>query len=838
MIHLPIKIGNNRRMHVLQLTPTESCESEHITYLVNKGSIVPLLFSIDNVAKLFSATVNLTNVVLNTMSLSVVQEQNNNQDQTVFNVWLCNHPTRAKHNLVLLPTKADKQNSLQGDKRTLRFNTNNNHNKHIKIVFHIELGELIYTDTLSFYIYDQTKHEYCSAAVDFGSDSSQVRTSDLGCEGASATKEDNSNISLVDAFEGIAGQYKTENKNTYVQGKNGEQLYKSVFYIRKSNSAPVKFGGKPMGYNKEQFVQMLLPKNCSYWDELLLLPNLKLVEIHADSLLQEVVGRATKISFADNPNSEDTLRDGNISQPSFRNNVLRVILGYFLHAILHSINGAKCLNLVMLVPNVYSQDRVQRLINNLYKDFALYKATEEGQKMSCEAIEVQAISESDASFFGKAKDRADMSSMRAGETVLVIDAGKGTTDFSILKKNNGADFTSVYRDGIPASGNVITYAFYEAFRDFVYSANGGKVNLDNILFDARSEYALRVKALDYFEECKKRFRSNLQSVKMVNEYVTMSGNSNQRTQLSSIFDALVEDDNKKEWKGCYDIPGAEKRVEEKLNALSVMLFNSIDTYMSGVTTTAFTRVLLMGRAFKFAPFRKMVIDQLLDRGWVLNNDKQSISFDDNGDASKIDCIKGALRIGSSDSSDSINNNSGIIGAPIFYERVGGIVEKMPKVFTNIVEKVKHGKVVSRDNMNFYKKVVALNDDFYYKGFDYKPEEFFVVGDFKYSFNIGNAKSAKVYFNGKNFVCPQSTAPYGSVARMPSSITEEQVGKGNTPFDLLKQSLFPLNVVQGATTTIIEQTDTTVMEQKSDPYKNKTDNNSSNNADGDNNVLDN
>lgn len=776
MFNLPVKI-NGRRMQVLHLTDGETHQSEHINFLINKSDSKPLLFAIDSKAKMTSSICKAP-IQLGAQNYYAVESYTKGEGCSELVIWYCTFEEARKHNLERTHNNRDYKGPLMCNRGELRFNTNIDKNKHIKVTLKVPYrsnGEAkVYADSFTMFIYENKSdcREIRSAALDFGSDSSQVRLTD------GSGKVCDANMPLVDAFEGVAKQSAQDEKGSeYLQGHSGDQLYKSVFYIRKNTGHKIEFAAKPQGCCENQFVQMLLKSNCNYWNDLLLLPNLKLIEVDAGTLLNSIKGATTPIQhLVDNA----PVLYGSLSMPELRQNVLRVILGNFLHAILYNASDAKCLNMVLLVPNVYQQVKIKQLVDGLYKDFALIK---QSGTYSCEAIEVQVISESDASFLGMRTRGIDLATLRVGENVLVIDGGKGTTDFSILQKTEGANYASLYRDGLPASGNVITYAFYEAFREYILKKT--EIDIDNILFAPDAEYSLRVKALSYFEECKHRYRKAGNGEKFdeaKDGFTAYFKSTNPKQALSAIFDTLSKSD-------CYVIPGQDTKVEKKVEELATALSKSINTYMLGAKSKKFDQVLYMGRAFLFKPLLNRVTEELQINGWIDSN--YTPHFDTDG--SKTGCVKGALTV---NNNLSINNNTGIIGAPILYERISGLTEKLFRIeeklfrtdlLKNIISKVSGCMIVNRDNdPHFYKmRVIDLNDTFYYNGCKYPTGSVFIIGNNQYTFNLyAGLKEATVYYNGTDLICLQSPTNEGIIA--PAN---------NVSDDLLKQSLFPLNVIK-------------------------------------------
>ncbi len=77
------------------------------------------------------------------------------------------------------------------------------------------------------------------------------------------------------------------------------------------------------------------------------------------------------------------------------------------------------------------------------------------------------ISESDASFIGYINK--NNTQIQKDRDYIIIDSGKGTTDFSIIRtgKSNIFDLKPVYRNGFSGAGNMITYAVFETLLHYI-----------------------------------------------------------------------------------------------------------------------------------------------------------------------------------------------------------------------------------------------------------------------------------------------------------------------------------------------------------------------------------
>lgn len=130
----------------------------------------------------------------------------------------------------------------------------------------------------------------------------------------------------------------------------------------------------------------------------------------------------------------------------------------------------------LLVPNIYTQDEVFELLNELRNRtgnlLSSLNITEEQLY-----IEYETISESDAAFMGYQQTNAAGVQLVNGEMALVIDCGKGTTDISILLTDDNENYSSFFRTGFAGAGNVLSYGFAEDLLTLLLKVIPGSNNI-------------------------------------------------------------------------------------------------------------------------------------------------------------------------------------------------------------------------------------------------------------------------------------------------------------------------------------------------------------------------
>lgn len=122
--------------------------------------------------------------------------------------------------------------------------------------------------------------------------------------------------------------------------------------------------------------------------------------------------------------------------------------------------GTHCaIRITILVPNVMNHSQVFNLIDDIRQNTrseAFLELLPDNMKKTI--FDVRPYSESDASFafwYEQHWNEAEPG------YYLMIDVGKGTTDFSIIHVENLKNAISVYRSGFIGAGNALTYAYFE-----------------------------------------------------------------------------------------------------------------------------------------------------------------------------------------------------------------------------------------------------------------------------------------------------------------------------------------------------------------------------------------
>lgn len=605
-----------------------------------------------------------------------------------------------------------------------------------------------YSAAIRVYTYKEEKKEVCTAALDFGSEASQVHF-----------KDDEGNMNLREAFCRLAGY---DEKADYWQGRysdTGEQLtlYKSIYHIH-TRPGKTFLGDLPMNNEKKTFIQSLLRVDNKDYSHLVLLPNLKLIEL----LNYEI--HSLNVDFG-SPENTDLIpsQSDSLGSRELRQNVLRQILCNFLAVIMYNKRrtGAHnmCLRFTLLVPNVYYQSKVSTIIDGLYEDFDTL-CRNHPEKFGCyRGIEIQTISESDASYFGvhSTNEQAQKGAYR-----LIIDAGKGTTDFSLLHQTGEvlSHYESVYRSGIPASGHVLTYAFYEALRDY-FEQIGKADQFEQII---RSAYAGERQTQHLLS-----FVSALEEQKMnYGKFIEVDNE-----EMRSIAESVVNWTNLigfLKWlnDSKLTIPNTTQRVKEKVESMINLLDTSIIQYAQD-HQIQLLKVYLSGRAFRFKPFREALEKKLVERGLVAS--EHQIEFNDS--FAKTACLTGAV----AESEHTVNRKSIMLSVPTMQENVGQ-VRGLRRTFRHLLRR---DRIVSA-NVDF---------DFFYEGIKKGNVTNVDIDICGRVFHRGDpaGSDAYLYFVGNGYLLK-----YGNQnGILPEGVNSRYNCDLDTLNKLMHESLFPFDV---------------------------------------------
>lgn len=563
-----------------------------------------------------------------------------------------------------------------------------------------------------FNIHLVSAYEKVRLALDFGSDTSQARYAyyDQSYQPEDDSKPVEKDVKL---YSILKRRYKKEldddidpsGKAKYFQFANtqdpsdNERFLRSIFYWNKNKKIEdIDYLSSPIEKN-DDFIKMLSGYYDSDIDSYQRIPNTKLVELAPKEIfdfgLFNENGALEKLQIA--------------------------IICRLLHLCLDGINKelkrkSFAIQLILLIPNVYPQEKVHRIIRALNK--YLYQIIKKHPEYNTQAIEVTTISESDASFKGIWPQINHTENEGMGrERYLVIDSGQGTTDLSILETvpNSMNQFISIYKAGIPAAGQYLSFAIIQAlskalkmksineFIDYFFSS-------DNVLLDQQIFAGRKIDFLNKIDKIKA-----LSLLKIGNE----RGNTSiledfRRIQYKQdgYFESLSESVLSKLIKEKQIINDSHYYVGRAIAKICQIIVNRIND-LTAIAPIKFDKIIFAGRAFKYKPF-KIVLEQILQLHFSSKtyiHDKKKLFVDNEQYNFKRICLIGAL------SKDvHINFSANVAGALILNPGQGRTL---------------FGKIFTRPQ-----KLYSLSEDFY-NGLDssngYTPfsRDHYWIGNLKY-----------------------------------------------------------------------------------------------------------
>lgn len=272
--------------------------------------------------------------------------------------------------------------------------------------------------------------------IDFGSEASQIWINRRDNETANGGN-------MMSLFENIKemSPYKDEDNNKIYQfDASNQNLYRSLFFVRNAIGSTNIQQSDMTFINLEENLVDILKDNVA-------LPNMKLMD-HSNVPLPKFKIRGHSVNIYQHANK-------------IRAEILKFFFKTALRVIDDTNGSPVACKITFLVPNTYKQDTLSNVHTQLIEDLRELREDREQPFTNIKGdIEVATFSESDASFFGWYR-ASDYALNDAQSRVLIIDVGKGTTDFSVLRISSSQGQVTVERmarSGFVGAGNVMTFA--------------------------------------------------------------------------------------------------------------------------------------------------------------------------------------------------------------------------------------------------------------------------------------------------------------------------------------------------------------------------------------------
>lgn len=554
----------------------------------------------------------------------------------------------------------------------------------LRISYNAEDGKN-YSSKLQFYFCQQTK--LCQMAYDFGSESSQLKYK------IASYPERSLNI-----FDCIKPTSNSENNNTFVQFPKGDTTLNESLYISKflanNDASNVLFT-----YTQQaKFIS-----NGSY-----LLPNLKISQIEPNAV-RKITYKGSEIDYPPTRRLLYKHIQAQLIKPIVENLLTKIPASpiYFRFS--------------LLVPNVYEQNEVFFAINAIREIFAELKV--ENSKIG--GFEIQTISESDAAFNG-----LPQAYKLPGQNYFIIDSGKGTTDFSIVKVNetNAFKFESIFRGGFAGAGQVITYAILETiFFSLLHKGGRSYAQTHQKVLETFKEFLelgqdVIAGLLEYVEQIKRNTNFIKNKTQFDNEIKSLGSLSSSEKITLNEYTAVLKkfSENNLSLEDYYGFTNFYMdsmcdEIIKQLDEIPKEVKNKVD------------KIFLMGRAFNYEPLRKKIESKLINENVFRN---ASIKADISPNARKTMCLDGVYNGG-------LPNFSDIVGFPIFYYYQG------KGLLGNLVDKISGRKPTQKKHIT-YDAESYKGSNLFFNGYDVSVEHNNLQ-------MLLNGKSSNISFNKKSGV---------------------------------------------------------------------------------------
>lgn len=294
----------------------------------------------------------------------------------------------------------------------------------------------------------------------------------------------------------------------------------------------------------------------------------------------------------------------------------------------------------VLVPNIYSYEKTQDFISMIYKDIIeMVDNKNNGFKDKVLGVSVNAISESDASLVGAISIRGR--DKFPNGVYLVVDAGKGTLDFSLAKYEDGK-LENIMKSGIVGASAAISYGFLlDLLTAFKERRDNGVVVTDEILREFIHENILGLtdsgiehgggdmcslnelmKVVDIY---KKKYTSISENVVPIQDEEITENNTDAVNQLRVFTDWIRK---------C-----SFKVRTENVDAIINTIVNSVSQKLMpycNLQDCSPNYVVFAGRGFLYAPFKEKMEHML--KGMYNKLEEKYFVTDDNGATNKNICL--------------------------------------------------------------------------------------------------------------------------------------------------------------------------------------------------------
>lgn len=385
----------------------------------------------------------------------------------------------------------------------------------------------------------------------------------------------------------------------------------------------------------------------------------------------------------------------------------------------------------ILLPNVMPQTETAEFLRNISRVVNSIEFKEQnGYNNNISFVDVTHCSESDASFLEFVNESLDKNILEAGARYLIIDVGKGTTDFSVARLINTRNILCEYRAGFVGAGNALSYGIFRTYMKKCFGDDAQKCE-DKLLSEA--EPATLYELENCIEEYKKKW-GQIEGTVHTHKYNVTELKPQKIKELIESYGSIGDVNNEIE------------------NVIDKIVSNVIK-HVSKFEDIKY--VVFSGRSFMFKDLYDRMIFALKDK--INGLDESHIYY--NPETAKVSCLFGPIR------NIKRNLKSTMVGLPLMLNAVGtgkkvtedndalskGISTALGKLYrTNIwqyLQYFRYDEEIAKD------KYMTLIKEYMTNGKEVKFDNnsFFIISGNKYQ-PVGYEYTGRqwIYFDGNRF----------------------------------------------------------------------------------------
>lgn len=583
-----------------------------------------------------------------------------------------------------------------------------------------------YKSVLTLYIASQSA--FFQFGFDFGSEASQIRQRRYVRRGPrfSDEIEDPSLFNIVRDYKDDSN----DRSDAFFQYEEDTGFLKSIFFAKKVLASQLAVND----YLLEDPEGLLILKKKQeadriFYQEWTQLPNLKIAHKYGDEL--------GEFEFIVISNKAETKTLHDLKEKLYAS-ILHEILESYLQRSVSS--SKKCdLRITMLIPNIYDTEDIcnsKSIVRQIVDDINAKKLN--NAVRGCEII---TLSESDAAFMGYYNSAVTKFAER-NSYYIIIDCGKGTTDFSVVLTDDEIyEYKNIYRNGFAGAGNCITYAFFESFFYYIVSITSKKEKAIDFLRKFFQEVVGGQKELLFaiLEKYKLNYNPLKSQREIEAEFKSLSSGD-----IS--FENLFEDDNANperilelmsKCSTCFDWNGY---ISSTVNEITELIKANLSPIIKSLNNKQINcgGILLTGRGILFP----LLYKQVRNAFETLDIQTDKIHHPHNSKDYKTVCLQGVFK-------DSYVYNPDIMCMPIEFEQEKEEINQTPKKKT-------FSERMSGMLKFFLESDIAYNQEI--NSLKVSQNEIarlrFIIGNYFYepsNYRLHNSRKMELIFDGHRFI---------------------------------------------------------------------------------------